>query len=124
MEDAATAWAAPPTGKKPSAVTSVEFSGDAGVFSLPTGTSTVGRSADATMRIDSREISRIHAAVTVTDREVIVEDRNSANGTAVNGRVITEPTALAPGDRVSFADFEFRVELTWTEGNGSDDLPT
>jgi pSer/pThr/pTyr-binding forkhead associated (FHA) protein len=115
---AETIAAGPPrAAPKPMAIASVQLSGDAGVFALPRGMSTVGRSPEATMRIDSREVSRVHAVVTVTEREVIVEDRDSANGTSINGRTITGATPLAAGDRLSFADFEFRVEFKWTEGN-------
>jgi pSer/pThr/pTyr-binding forkhead associated (FHA) protein len=101
----------------PAAIESVQLSGDLGVYSLPRGVSTVGRSPEATIRIDSREVSRIHAVVTVTEQEVIVEDRGSVNGTSINGAPVAGRKALAQGDRVSFADFEFRVDLKRTEGN-------
>ena len=98
-------------------IESVRLSGDLGVFVLPLGTSTVGRSSEATIRIDSREMSRIHAVLTVTEQDVAVEDRGSVNGTSVNGTAISGRRSLVHGDRVSFADFEFRIEFQRAEGH-------
>ena len=106
-----------PASVGPAPIQAAVLSGDLGVFTLPVGTSTVGRSPEATIRIDSREVSRIHAVLTVTDRDVIVEDRGSVNGTSINGTAITGTRPLVEGDRVSFADFEFRVEVKRSEGN-------
>jgi pSer/pThr/pTyr-binding forkhead associated (FHA) protein len=61
-------------------------------------------------------LSRIHAAITIADREITVEDRGSVNGTMVNGTGIAGPTKLSAGDRVAFANVEFRVDVRWTEG--------
>jgi hypothetical protein len=102
---------------EPSMIESVRLSGDLGVFVLPLGTSTVGRSSEATIRIDSREMSRIHAVLTVTEQDVAVEDRGSVNGTSVNGTAISGRRSLVHGDRVSFADFEFRIEFQRAEGH-------
>ena len=62
-------------------------------------------------------MSRIHAILTVTDQEVIVEDRGSINGTSVNGTAISGRRSLVHGDRVCFADFEFRLEVKRAEGH-------
>jgi pSer/pThr/pTyr-binding forkhead associated (FHA) protein len=98
-------------------IASVTFSGDQGVFTLTRGASTVGRAPDATMRIDSREVSRIHAVIHVNERDVVIEDRGSVNGSSINGTQFTGNRAIEDGDRVSFADFEFRVAFKRTEGN-------
>jgi pSer/pThr/pTyr-binding forkhead associated (FHA) protein len=98
-------------------IVSVTLSGDQGVFTLPRGSSTVGRAPEATMRIDSREVSRIHAVVHVSEKDVVVEDRGSVNGSSINGTPFTGNRAIEDGDRVSFADFEFRVAIKRTEGN-------
>ena len=98
-------------------IESVKMSGDHGIYVIPRGTATIGRSSEATIRIDSREMSRIHAVLTVTDSDVIVEDRGSINGTSVNGTTITGRRSLVHGDRVCFADFEFRLEVKRTEGH-------
>jgi pSer/pThr/pTyr-binding forkhead associated (FHA) protein len=100
----------------PAAISAVRLSGDLGVFTISLGSSTVGRSPDATVRIDSREVSRIHAIFMVTEADVVVEDRGSVNGTSINGTPITGRRPLVEGDRVSFAHFAFQVELI-REGN-------
>ena len=98
-------------------IESIKLTGDLGAYVIQRGTATVGRSGDATIRIDSREMSRIHAILSVTDHEVIVEDRGSINGTSVNGTAISGRRTLVHGDRVCFADFEFRLEVKRTEGH-------
>ena len=98
-------------------IESVTLSGDQGVFTLTRGSSTVGRAPEATMRIDSREVSRVHAVVHVSEKDVVVEDRGSVNGSSINGTQFTGNRAIEDGDRVSFADFEFRVAIKRTEGN-------
>jgi pSer/pThr/pTyr-binding forkhead associated (FHA) protein len=98
-------------------IESVTLSGEQGVFSIGRGSSTVGRAPDATVRIDSREVSRIHAVVHVSEKQVVVEDRGSVNGSSINGTAFTGNRAIEDGDRVSFADFEFRVAFKRTEGN-------
>ena len=100
-----------------STIESIKLTGDLGTYVIRRGTATVGRSGDATIRIDSREMSRIHAILSVTDHEVIVEDRGSINGTSVNGTAISGRRTLVHGDRVCFADFEFRLEVKRTEGH-------
>lgn len=105
----------PPTDETTAPIESVRLSGDVGVFVLSRGTATVGRSEKATVRIDSRDVSRIHAILTISDRDVVVEDRGSVNGTTVNGVAVNGRAPLVDGDRVSFADFEFRIEVHRTE---------
>jgi hypothetical protein len=105
-----------PERQSPRRITSVELAGGGLTFTLGPGTATIGRSPDATVRIESRELSRIHAVVTVSSSDVVVEDRGSVNGTMVNGTRITGPTPLSAGDRLAFASVEFRVEVKWTEG--------
>lgn len=98
-------------------IRAVRLTGDFGEFELPIGVSTVGRAAEATIRIDSREMSRIHTKITVTPESVSVEDNGSANGTSVNGATIDSLRRLIDGDRLAFANYEFRVELLRLEGD-------
>ncbi|MBI4264112.1 MAG: FHA domain-containing protein [Acidobacteria bacterium] len=92
-------------------LTGVRLVGEVGAFTLPIGRSTIGRAPDVTVRIDSREMSRVHAVIVVTPADVLVHDQDSANGTSVNGADVKGAHPLAHGDRVAFASFEFRVEL-------------
>ena len=100
-----------------SPIVSVTLSGDQGTFTIARGSSTVGRAPEANIRIDSREVSRIHAVLHVNEKDVIVEDRGSVNGSSINGTQFTGNRTIEDGDRVSFADFEFRVAFKRTEGH-------
>jgi pSer/pThr/pTyr-binding forkhead associated (FHA) protein len=55
------------------------------------------------------ELSRRHAAVTTEDGGLMVEDLGSTNGTLVNGREISAPTAAAPGDTIEVGSTTLRV---------------
>jgi predicted component of type VI protein secretion system len=68
-------------------------------------TTTVGRLPDNTIVIDSPAVSGHHACVFTTDREYIVEDLQSTNGTFVNGTRVSRH-ALQHGDVVKVGDHE------------------
>ena len=78
---------------------------------LDAGTTTIGRSVSATVWINDRAVSRIHATITVTADEVAIEDGGSVNGTFVNGARIAGRTRLQNGDRVKVGDREWTVEV-------------
>jgi two-component system, NtrC family, response regulator AtoC len=74
-------------------------------FPLPrAGTVLVGRAAEADLRIDRTPISRKHARILVTEREVQIEDLQSHNGVRVNGERIEAARLLASGDVVTVGD--------------------
>jgi DNA-binding NtrC family response regulator len=50
----------------------------------------LGQSPVCTVRLTDREVSRRHAALTVTDSSLVVLDLGSTNGTTVNGVLIKE----------------------------------
>ena len=95
----------------------VTFRGVGSVLNAPLGRSVIGRGATATIRIDSEEVSKVHAFLDVTATEVTLTDQKSVNGTAVNGTPTPGPRRLVEGDRVSFATFEFRVEFVRMDGS-------
>jgi signal transduction histidine kinase len=68
-------------------------------FELAPGTVTVGRDASNTIRLHDTEVSRRHCDFHVSDDQVTLTDKNSANGTFVNSAKVTE-TTLRPGDHV------------------------
>lgn len=105
---------------KPSAapaIKGVALRGIGGVLNAPLGRSVIGRGATATIRIDSEEVSKVHAFLDVTATEVTLTDQKSVNGTTVNGTPAPGPRRLVEGDRVSFATFEFRVEFVRMDGS-------
>ncbi len=69
----------------------------------------VGREVDCHISLPSRHVSRYQAKLQVTALGVVVEDLHSTNGTYVNGRRISSPRLLSPGDEVSFYATRFQL---------------
>lgn len=59
-----------------------------------------GRTPPASILIDSPDVSRRHCSIKPTPEGLRVKDSGSRTGTLVNGRRITEPVWLRPGDTV------------------------
>jgi hypothetical protein len=88
----------------------------------------VGRDADCEVIIPSRQVSRNHARLKVTDHGTSIEDLGSKNGTHVNGEALSEPAVLKDGDviQIAFAqqfiflssDATMPLELGSMEGMG------
>lgn len=57
-------------------------------FDIPEGTSTVGRSPDNTIVLDSPDVSRRHARLERSGAHLRIYDLNSTNGTRINGEAI------------------------------------
>jgi pSer/pThr/pTyr-binding forkhead associated (FHA) protein len=91
------------------------------VFLLRPGDNLVGRSAEASVRIDAPGVSRRHALVVVRDDGATIEDLASKNGTFVGERPVEEPTPLQDGDQLRLGRqlLVFRqagsAANTWTE---------
>jgi len=83
-------------------------------FDLHDGENLVGRERNATVRIDSKSVSRIHARITITADGATVEDLRSKNGTFVHGKRLRSPSPIADGDEVTFGSVSavFRVMET------------
>ena len=71
----------------------------------------VGRSPGADIVIGAGYVSGRHARFQLMGQNLFVEDLGSTNGTAVNGRFISEPTALKNGDKVAVGDVTMRVRF-------------
>jgi hypothetical protein len=82
------------------------------VFGVHDGTM-VGREAGATIRIDHPDVSREHAEFRLVDDVLTIMDRQSTNGTKVNGEPLTplQPRELKVGDTIEFGSREVRLEL-------------
>jgi len=63
----------------------------------------VGRDAGCEIMIPSRQVSRNHARLVITDEGASIEDLDSKNGTHLNGELLTEPTVLKDGDLIQIA---------------------
>ena len=80
-----------------------------GVSIVVRGPVIVGRSPGADIVIGAGYVSGRHARFSLMGQNLFVEDLGSTNGTAVNGQLITEPTALRNGDTVNVGDVAIRV---------------
>ena len=76
--------------------------------SVRPGLTSIGRSAENDIVIDSLLVSRSHARLECAGGRCAVEDLGSANGLFVNGRRVSR-ALLSPGDRLRLGD----VELTY-----------
>ena len=63
----------------------------------------VGREDDCEIVIPSRQVSRSHARLTLSDEGVLLEDLGSKNGTHINGKPLDEPVYLQDGDIIQIA---------------------
>lgn len=68
----------------------------------------VGREEDCDLRLNHKSISKIHCVLVKTDGIVLLRDLGSTNGTRVNGTRVRR-AALLPNDKVSFANFHYRI---------------
>ncbi len=70
----------------------------------------IGRAEGSGILIDDTYASQQHARVFSDSGSFFVEDLGSTNGTYVNGRKISHPMELRPGDRIKIGKtvFEFR----------------
>jgi pSer/pThr/pTyr-binding forkhead associated (FHA) protein/predicted Ser/Thr protein kinase len=75
----------------------------------------IGRRASGQGKLaDDIEISREHARISRSGGGYVIEDLGSTNGTFVNGRRISAPEFLAPGDRVELGTTTLVVMVSAT----------
>lgn len=70
----------------------------------------IGRSAEADVRIDDRYASGVHARIFSRDGRTYIEDMNSTNGTQLNDATLNGEAELIDGDVVRIGDTELRYE--------------
>src|ERR1035438_3175433 len=68
----------------------------------------VGRQEDCDLRLDHKSVSKMHCVIVKTDGLLLLRDLGSTNGTRVNGTRVRR-AALLPNDKLSVANFHFRV---------------
>jgi len=69
----------------------------------------IGRNSKSGLRLDSRYVSRNHAALLVAADDVVIVDLKSTNGTLVNG-VATGRQSLENGDVLGIGNFRLRYD--------------
>lgn len=70
----------------------------------------IGRSAEADVRIDDRYASGVHARIFTRDGHTYIEDMKSTNGTLLNDATLHGEAELIDNDVVRIGDTEFRYE--------------
>ena len=86
------------------------------VFPLRDGANFVGRGEGTDVVVESVTVSRRHARIVVEGDHATIEDLASKNGTLVDGRRVTEPTALVDGSAITTGSEQliFRASATGT----------
>ncbi len=89
-------------------------------WTLVKSETTIGRWPDNDVVVDDRWVSRYHAQIHREEERYLVEDRDSRNGTFVNGQRIIEPRVLADGDTIQVTPL---VMLTFVDYGATAPLP-
>ena len=76
----------------------------------------IGRATGCHLRLNSDAISRQHCAFLVNDKEVVLKDLGSRNGTFLNGEQLTKAVVLKTGDELQLGPLKFEVIITTDEG--------
>lgn len=69
----------------------------------------IGRCSESDRALAMIFVSRFHCRFSLRDKNVVIEDLESSNGTFVNGKRIAAPTAVGHGDEVSLGPLAFKV---------------
>ena len=73
---------------------------------------TLGRGAEADVRIEDRFASGVHCRVFSRGNRYLLEDLGSTNGTYLNGARLTGEAELTDLDEIAIGDTRFRFELS------------
>jgi len=82
-----------------------EFAGEE--FPLSERKNTVGRTDENFILLSDPSISRQHAVIRRNADRYLLEDKESSNGTRVDGREVSNSRELNPGDLVEFGKVQF-----------------
>ncbi len=74
------------------------------VFELSDDTTIIGRGDDAALMLANVSVSRHHAEIALSETTATIKDLGSANGTMLNGEVITE-AVLSNGDEIMLGKY-------------------
>ena len=74
----------------------------------------VGRLEDNDVVLPRSNVSKRHARIAIKDERYVLVDLKSTNGTYVNGRKITTPLLVGPGDKIYIGDFILALQETGT----------
>jgi pSer/pThr/pTyr-binding forkhead associated (FHA) protein len=83
----------------------------------------IGRSSEANLKVRNSQVSRKHCEIDQYERELVVRDLDSANGTYVNDQRIAETTFLSPGDELRVGPLTLRAEYELAESTADQSHP-
>ncbi len=83
--------------------------GQGRVFQVDADSALIGRDPDCDIVLDSIFVSRFHARLQAADGDYEICDLDSRNGVEVQGRRITQPERLRPGDAFTVGPFEIQI---------------
>jgi WD40 repeat protein/serine/threonine protein kinase len=69
-------------------------------YVLRPGEYVLGKAVDADLRVEANLVSPRHARLTIQSDQTLVEDLGSDSGTFINGRPVTRPTRVWPGQKI------------------------
>jgi DNA-binding response OmpR family regulator len=81
---------------------------------------TIGRSADCTVSIPVRWVSRLHAVLRYQKGQFVLKDAGSKNGVFVNGQRVVKSHSLVDGDVIQLAP---GLELIYVDSEATAPLP-
>jgi hypothetical protein len=87
----------------------------------PADTLLLGRSRATETRLTDPHVSRLHCRVEAKGDDVVITDNDSAGGTYVNGRRISGPHIVRPGDTISVGQTE--LQLRTVSADDADTVP-
>lgn len=76
------------------------------------GKATLGRDKGNQVVLIGRKVSKVHAIIEWKDKQFILIDQNSTNGTFVNDKKISKPTTLKNGDLINIGGNAISFTLT------------
>lgn len=77
----------------------------------------IGRDKGNSVVISDQKVSRHHASLTPIDNAFIISDKGSANGTYLNGVLITQPIRLKDKDHITVGDTHFLFSVSEPDPN-------
>lgn len=78
-------------------------------YDLQADVTTIGRAPDNNIVLSDTTVSGSHAEIRCESGQYVLFDKNSRNGSFVNGRRITVPNLVKPGWRIAIGDVELIV---------------
>jgi len=99
----------------PSRAGSVVFRGRE--FPLQEGQNVLGRDVDADVQIDDTTVSRKHAAITIRDGAVTIEDLSSKNGTFLDSVKLIGPVSIHDGQTIVLGDASILFRRSGSAGS-------